>query len=146
MKTLPIVVTLLLLCLVTGAAARASGIEIRHQGTAWVTVDAGGTIRLRGGHIGSLERDGTVRNPGGSRIGKIDEDGTLRDAGGSTVASVATSGTLRYGGVTVGQITAEGAIHRQGRTWGTASPCGSFEDRRRVAAVLLFFSTFFDSP
>lgn len=146
MKTLTFVLTLVLVSLLTGAAAWANGIEIRHQGTAWVTVDADGTIRLRGGHIGSLERDGTTRNPGGSRIGHVGEDGTLRDAGGNAVASVGTDGSLRYGGVLIGTIAADGAIRHRGRAWGRAHPCDSFDDRRRVAAVLLFFSTFFDSP
>ena len=146
MKKVWLPTLLVLLLLAVAPAAWAGRIEIRHHGSPWVTVEADGTVRLRGGQVGSFDEDGTVRNPGGSRLGKVDGDGTLRDASGAAVAQMETNGTLRYGGVAVGAIAGDGTIRRRGREWGRATPCSTPADRHRAAAVLLFFSTFFDEP
>lgn len=138
--------TVALLLLVWAAGTCAERLQVRHDGAPWVVLESDGSVRLQGSQIGSLDDDGTVRNAGGSGIGTVDRDGRLRNASGQIVASVDPDGSLRSSGRLVGSIAPDGTIRLQGRIWGTATPCRSPEARRSVAAILLFFSTFFDSP
>lgn len=64
--------------------------------------------------------------------------------GGSLWARIEKDGTLRRNGTVIGRIEESGAIRRHGTIWGEASPCcASFDDLRRLTALLLFFDRSF---
>ena len=121
------------------AFAAGEEIRIRKGGLSWATMESDGTIRIDGSSAGRFERNGTVRK-GGSSVGKVEDDGTIR-AGGSSVGRIESGGTLRKGGSSIGAIESSGTIRKGGSSWGSASNCcDSFDAKRRVAAVLVFFS------
>ncbi len=76
----------------------------------------------------------------GSLWARVEADGTIRESG-SIVGEVEPDGTLRRGGSIIGAIEAGGIIRRDGSIWGRSEPaCEDFAARRRLAAVLFFFS------
>ena len=113
-------------------------VDVRKGGTLWARIERGGAVRVEGTIAGEIERDGTVR-VGGSIAGSVEKDGTIRDDG-TIRGRVEKDGTLRRDGTIVGRIEDDGAIRRDGTIWGSASPCcPTFDEARRVAALLYFF-------
>jgi hypothetical protein len=81
---------------------------------------------------------------GGSSWAVLEDDGTVR-IGGSAIGRVEEDGTVRLHGSSIGRIESSGSIYRGGSSWGSASNCcGDFGSKRSVAAVLAFFSDFFE--
>ena len=117
--------------------------DVRKDGSPWARLEEGGAVRIDGVIEGEIEDDGTIRVEG--RIaGRIEEDGEIREDG-TVRTRVEKDGTLRRNGTVIGRIEESGAIRRHGTIWGEASPwCASFDDLRRLTALLLFFDrTFF---
>lgn len=114
-------------------------IDIRRGGALWAGVDGSGDVRILGVLQGRLEADGQVRLDG-VLVGGIEPGGDIR-RDGSLIGSLEGDGGLRVDGAIVGRIEADGRIRRDGILWGEASPCcGNAEEKRRVAAVLVFFT------
>ena len=110
---------ILFLFLSTGSAL--ADIEIRRNGSYWATIESDGDIRIDGSYVGQVEDDGDVRKDGSYVV--IEEDGDLR-----------------VNGSYLGVIESDGDIRRDGSWWGSARGMNGYEDMRKVAAVLIFFS------
>ena len=112
--------------------------DVRKGGSQWAQIEKGGAVRIDGSIVGELEEDGSVRVDG--RIaGRVEDDGSIRDDG-TIVGRVEKDGTLRRDGTVIGRIEEGGTIRRHGSIWGEASPCcASFDEMRRLAALLYFF-------
>jgi hypothetical protein len=128
----------LLLWLSTSALA---DIEIRQNGSYWATIEDDGDIRMNGSFVGTIEDDGDVRKSG-SYVGQVEEDGDIRKDG-SYYGVIEPDGDLRIGGSFVGKIEPGGTIRLGGSCWGSASNLSCPFDTRKVAAVLVFFSSDF---
>lgn len=112
---------------------------IRKDGSLWARIETDGSVRIDGSIVGEIETDGTVRKDG-SIVGAVEPDGTIRESG-SIVGHIEPGGTLRRDGRIIGEIASSGLIRRDGRLWGQSEPgCADFAARRRLAAVLFFFS------
>lgn len=123
-------------------AAAAGDVDVRKGGSLWARIERGGTVSVAGTIVGEIGTDGGVR-VGGSIEGRVENDGTIRD-GGTIRGRVEKDGTLRLDGAIVGRIEDDGAIRRNGSIWGSASPCcPTFDDARRIAALLYFFESGF---
>jgi len=137
--------TALLLALLIPAPALASDavdVDVRRGGSLWARIEAGGAVRIDGTIEGEIEEDGTIRVDG-TIVGRVEEDGSIREDG-TIVTRVEKDGTLRRDGTVIGRIEESGAIRRHGSIWGEASPCcSSFDDLRRLTALLLFFDRSF---
>ncbi len=120
------------------AAHGSDDVDVRKGGSLWARIEGDGAVRIDGSIAGGIEEDGTVRVDG--RIaGRVEEDGAIRDDG-TLAGRVEKDGTLRRGGTIFGRIEDGGSIRRHGSIWGEASPCcPSFDDTRRLAALLYFF-------
>jgi len=113
-------------------------VDVRKGGNLWARIERGGAVRVGGTIAGEIEKDGSVR-VGGSIAGSVEKDGTIRDDG-TIRGRVEKDGTLRLDGTIVGRIEDDGTVRRNGSIWGSASPCcPTFEDARRIAALLYFF-------
>lgn len=128
--------------LVAPGALAGEEMDVRKGGSLWARLEKGGAVRIDGVIAGEIEDDGTIRVEG--RIaGRIEEDGEIREDG-TVRTRVEKDGTLRRNGTVIGRIEESGAIRRHGRIWGEASPCcASFDDLRRLTALLLFFDRSF---
>lgn len=114
-------------------------ITIRQGGSIWASVSANGTIRVQGSIVGEIGNDGTVRKSG-SIVGEVESNGTIRKSG-MIVGEIESGGTLRRSGMIIGAIEGDGTLRKDGSIWGSASSCcGSHAAKRKVAAVLVFFS------
>ena len=124
------------------AALAGEEMDVRKDGSLWARLEKGGAVRVDGVVVGEIEDDGTIRVEG--RIaGRIEEDGEIREDG-TVRTRVEKDGTLRRNGTVIGRIEEGGAIRRHGRIWGEATPCcASFDDLRRLTALLLFFDRSF---
>lgn len=119
-------------------AADGVDVEVRQGRTPWARIERGGAVRIDGRIVGAIERDLDVRVDG-VIVGSVEKDGTIRDDG-TIRGRVEKDGTLRRDGTIVGRIEDDGAIRRDGTIWGSASPCcPTFDEARRVAALLYFF-------
>lgn len=138
----PLVLAALLCSLLSLPALAGEEMDVRKGGSLWARIEAGGAVRIDGVIEGEIEEDGTIRVEG--RIaGRIEEDGEIREDG-AIRTRVEKDGTLRRNGTVIGRIEESGAIRRHGRIWGEASPCcSSFDDLRRLTALLLFFDRSF---
>ncbi len=128
----------------TGKSGSEGGgeITIRQGGSIWASVSANGTIRVQGSIVGEIGNDGTVRKSG-SIVGAVESNGTIRKSG-MIVGEIESGGTLRRSGMIIGAIEGDGTLRKDGSIWGSAaSCCGSHAARRKVAAVLAFFSDAF---
>ncbi|MBP7675284.1 MAG: polymer-forming cytoskeletal protein [Thermoanaerobaculia bacterium] len=129
--------------LVAPGALAGEEMDVRKGGSLWARIEKGGAIRIDGVIVGEIEDDGTIRVEG-HIAGRVEEDGEIREDG-TVRTRVEKDGTLRRNGTVIGRIEESGAIRRHGTIWGEASPCcASFDDLRRLTALLLFFDrTFF---
>lgn len=127
---------------VAPAARAGEEMDVRKGGSHWARIEKGGAVRIDGVIVGEIEDDGTIRVEG--RIaGRIEADGEIREDG-SVRTRVEKDGTLRRNGTVIGRIEESGAIRRHGTIWGEATPCcASFDDLRRLTALLLFFDRSF---
>jgi hypothetical protein len=134
----PLVLATLLVPLLSFPALASGEVDVRRDGSHWARIEKGGTVRIDGRIVGRLEPSGDVRVDG--RIaGRVEGDGTIRDDG-RIAGRVAKDGSLRSDGTIIGRIENGGGIRRDGSLWGSASPCcSSFDERRRVGALLYFF-------
>jgi hypothetical protein len=138
-----LLLTALFALLVAPNALAGEEMDVRKDGSLWARLEKGGSVRIDGVIVGEIEDDGTIRVEG--RIaGRIEKDGEIREDG-TVRTRVEKDGTLRRNGTVIGRIEESGAIRRHGRIWGEATPCcASFDDLRRLTALLLFFDrTFF---
>lgn len=128
----------LVAALLAPLAVAAEDVDVRKGGSLWARIEKGGAVRIDGRIVGTIEKDLDVRVDG--RIaGRVESDGAIRD-GGRIVGKVEKDGALRSDGTIVGRIEGDGDIRRDGSTWGSASPCcPTFDDTRRLAALLYFF-------
>ena len=119
-------------------ALAADDVDVRKGGNHWARIEKGGAVRIDGRIVGTIEKDLDVRVDG--RIaGRVEGDGAIRD-GGRIVGKVEKDGALRSDGTLIGRIEGDGDIRRDGSIWGSASPCcSSFDETRRLAALLYFF-------
>lgn len=121
-----------------GALAARPDIEVRRDGRSWAVIEADGDIRIDGRGVGVVEDDGDVRKDGRG-IGVVESDGDIR-WDGRGIGVIEEDGDLRIDGRAIGVIESDGDIRRDGRSWGTASNVHCYDDVRRVAALLVFFS------
>jgi|GEM_PF-559851 hypothetical protein len=128
--------------LVAPGALAGEEMDVRKGGSPWARLEKGGAVRIDGVIVGEIEDDGTIRVEG--RIaGRVEEDGEIREDG-TVRTRVEKDGTLRRNGTVIGRIEESGTIRRHGTIWGEASPCcASFDDLRRLTALLLFFDRSF---
>lgn len=124
--------------LVTPIVLAGEEMDVRKGGSLWAQIEKGGAVRIDGSIVGEIEDDGSVRVDG--RIaGRVEDDGSIRNDG-TIVGRVEKDGTLRRDGTVIGRIEEGGTIRRHGSIWGEASPCcASFDEMRRLAALLYFF-------
>lgn len=118
-------------------ASRAD-IEVRRDGRSWAVIESDGDVRIDGRSAGVIEDDGDVRKDGRG-IGVVEADGDIR-WDGRHIGVIESDGDLRIDGRHIGVIEPDGDIRHEGRSWGTASNVHCYEDVRRVAALLVFFS------
>ena len=116
-------------------------IEIRCNGSFWATLEDDGDVRIGGSYVGQVEDDGDVRK-NGSYVGIVESDGDIRK-NGSYYAVIEEDGDLRINGSYRAIIEPDGDIRLNGSFWGSARGIRGYEDIRRVAAVLVFFSNDF---
>ena len=138
----PLVVAVFAAALASSSALAAGDVDVRKGGSLWARIERGGTVRVDGAIVGEIAADGTVR-VGGSIAGRVERDGTIR-GGGTIRGRVEKDGALRLDGTIIGRVEDDGAIRRNGSIWGSASPCcPTFDDARRIAALLYFFESGF---
>jgi hypothetical protein len=113
-------------------------IEVRRDGRSWAVIESDGDVRIDGRGVGTIEKDGDVRKDGRG-IGVVEADGDIRWDGRS-YGVIEDDGDLRVDGRHVGVIEADGDIRRDGRSWGSASEVHCYDDVRKLAALLVFFS------
>jgi len=142
MRRSPLVLAALFSSLLTLPVLAGEEMDVRKDGSLWARLEKGGAVRIDGVVVGEIEDDETIRVEG--RIaGRIEEDGEIREDG-TVRTRVEKDGTLRRNGTVIGRIEEGGAIRRHGRIWGEATPCcASFDDLRRLTALLLFFDRSF---
>ena len=129
---------ILVLVIAGFSLAYASDLTVRKGGSLWASIE-GTTIRINGSIVGEIENDGTVRKSG-SIVGEVESNGTIRK-NGSLYAEIESSGTLRVNGSIAGEIESGGTIRKNGSIWGSVEPgCSSHDDKRKIAALLIFFS------
>jgi hypothetical protein len=115
----------------------------RGSRTTVARIEDDGRIRIDGSLVGRFESDGTVRRSG-SIVGRVEDDGVIRRSG-SIIGRIEPDGTMRRSGSIIGRIESGGTIRRNGSIWGSASNCcGTHGGKRAVAAVLVFFSSYFE--
>lgn len=141
-RTGPLLFAAVVALLVAAPALAGEEVDVRKDGRPWARIEAGGAVRIDGSIVGEIQDDGTIRVEG--RIaGRIEEDGEIREDG-TVRTRVEKDGTLRRNGTVIGRIEEGGAIRRHGTIWGEAVPCcSSFDDLRRLTALLLFFDRSF---
>tara|TARA_B100000676_G_scaffold313359_1_gene393803 strand:- start:3455 stop:3949 length:495 start_codon:yes stop_codon:yes gene_type:complete len=115
---------------------------IRKSGSIFLTISERGDIRKNGSLIGRVEDNGSVRK-NGSLIGSVDNNGRLRQSG-TLIGEIQENGNLRKKGTLIGQIDSSGTIRKKGSLWGSASNCCTGDERRSLAAVLVFFGDLFE--
>jgi cytoskeletal protein CcmA (bactofilin family) len=114
-------------------------IDIRKGGSFWASVGDNGDIRINGSIVGQIEcSDGAVRK-NGSIVGIVENQGTIRK-NGSIYGQIEQDGNLRINGSIVGKVEDGGTIRKNGSIWGSVPSAQKYITKRKVAAVLIFFS------
>jgi hypothetical protein len=138
-KTAIIAAVVLFLAVFVMTYAYTPNINVRKDGSEWGRIQPDGTIRILGNMVGSFDNNGYVRK-NGVFAGRIEGNGTIRK-NGNYYGSLETNGNIRVGGVYAGRIEQGGAIrNKSGTTWGSAENINGYEDMKKVAALLVFFT------
>jgi hypothetical protein len=122
-----------------------SGITVKRRDSVWANISNDNKISVQGRVVGEIASDGMVKR-GGRNVGKIGSDGKIMKEG-FPVGEISQSGDfyiLTKGETTVAFIYNDGSITKSSANWGMASNCcGSEDAARKIAILLVFFSTEF---